>query len=267
MKNECDPKVINGDFFKEYHNHILPSSVDLFLSDIPYGIFNNNKDLNISKNDPEIDLKQLENILDIIMAKNSNVLLFCDLDLLIKFRETFTKFEYRFNHVLIKSMAMPTSKTRPLNNVEYVAVFKRKNTAANDIIFNPYEGIIGKPYSKNNYNLDVPIRNQKKRQQDVNRDGRRWVKTAIPMQSKCNLPVIERSLKHPFQKPEKILRMLIKIYSTQFSLIVDGFAGSASTLISSYRENRRSVGFEIDPEFYQEALNRINEVTNQTQLF
>ncbi len=72
---------------------------------------------------------------------------------------------------------------------------------------------------------------------------------------------------HPFQKPELLLRTLIKTYSNENDTILDNFAGSASALIAAWRENRRSVGFEINRDYYDEAVNRIRVATNQGDFF
>ena len=259
-------KIIHGDFFKIFQEHIKPKSVDLFLGDPPYGLFKDDKQLNISKNDPIIDLQKLEKTLDIIMAKNSTVLLFCNMDLLLKLKQSVKIFEYRFCHILIKSAAMPNSLTRPINNCEYMAVFKRRNSKANDIIFNPREsGIVKEPYTKKNYDPKISIRKKMKPEYDQNNNGKRWIRTAIPMTSKCNLPKVERT-SHPFQKSEELLKGLIRVYSTPESLVIDGFAGSGSTLTSAYQENRWAIGFEIDSQYYLEAKKRIEILIKQRSL-
>lgn len=253
------------EIFQIYKEYLKAKQTDLFISDIPYGIFTKDKSLPISKIDPVINICELEKVLDFCVTINGTVLLFCDFELLIKLKQSFQKFEYRYHYILEKSLSMPSGNTRPINNVEYIAVFKRKNTKVTDIYFNPYNGEIGKPYIKVNHNLENPLRKQQKKTTDKNESGKRWIKTVIQIPSKCNLSKLERS-SHKFQKPEFILRKMIQIYSIPDSLIVDGFAGSGSTLLSAYKENRRSIGFEIDKDYYNESKERIKTQSNQLNL-
>ena len=72
---------------------------------------------------------------------------------------------------------------------------------------------------------------------------------------------------HPTQKPEILLRKLIRGYSNPGDLVLDPFAGSGSTLASAYKENRRSIGFEIEKKYFQEAKQRIERLTAQETLW
>ena len=260
-----DPILYNADFFTTYQG-IKSETVDLILTDPPYSIFKNEHSLSIAKNDPAINLTKLEKAFDYLLKPNGSLLIFCNDNLLDRIKDNFITFEIWHKYFLIKSVAMPKGKTNPINNVEYLISMKRKPVKPTEIYFNPYNGDIKKPYSKKNYKPDIPIRKMKKRSIDENKTGQRYLKTAINIQSKCNLPEKERS-GHPFQKPEKVLRKMIKAYSRPGELIIDPFAGSASTLISAFKEKRNSIGYEIDSVFYEEASQRINDNIKQLQLF
>jgi len=266
MSRYTKPKIIQGDFFEEYNQHLRAKSVDLFLADPPYGLFSDNKDVT-GVDDPEINLDKLETALDHLVTKTGQVILFCDLDLMIKLKQQFTKFEFRFNYVAYKNNGSPTHKTRPLNNIEYIAVFQRKDVKATDLTFNPKEsGRVGNPYRKRNYNRDHSTRDIKKREVDINESGKRHIKQSLEMKSKCCLTDTEKT-GHPFQKPERLLRILIKVHSNKNALICDGFAGSGSTLVSANKENRRSIGFESDKKWYKVAKDRIQQETSKLNLF
>jgi site-specific DNA-methyltransferase (adenine-specific) len=266
MSDEFIPRIIKGDFFQEYKKHLRARSVDLFLSDVPYGLFTNHQDLT-GVADPKLNLDKLERSLDYILTRSATVLLFCDLDLLIRLRQAFDKFNFRWEYVLNKNNGSPTHKTRPLNNIEYIAVFKRTGVKATDLIFNPYEsGQSGEPYIKRNYNRNQATRKIKKRKIDINQSGKRYIKQSLKMAGKCNLKDTEKT-PHPFQKPEQLLRILIKVHSDPKSLIVDGFAGSGSTAIAAYKENRRSVLFEISDRWFKVAKDRIRQETSKLKLF
>lgn len=254
-----------GNFF-ELYQQIQPYSVSLFLSDLPYNLFNDNR-MSGLPDDSRIDLKRLETALDYLLAENNGqAILFCDLNLLIRIKTEFGKhITFKHYHVLRKSMAMPGNKYYPLNDCEFLAVCYRNGVKISDLTWNPYNGEAGDPYTKKNYNLDgCKIRRQSKPQNNVNSNGKRHIKTIIPMTiipmtSKCNLDKAERAgIDHPFQKPVKLLRQLIRTYSTPDSgLICDGFAGSGSTLVAAEMEGRKYVGFEIDHKYYLEGLGRV----------
>jgi len=247
-----------GDFF-EFYKQIKASSVNLFLSDLPYGLFKDNR-LSGLPNDTRIDLERLEACLDYLLAPNSTAVLFCNLDLLIRIKSEFGKYiSFKHYHVLHKSMAMPGNQFYPLNDCEFLAVCYRTGAKISNLTFNPYNGNHGEPYTKKNYNLDeCKIRRQSKPQFNHNSNPNRHIKSVIPMTSRCNLTEAERAgISHPFQKPVKLCRQLIRTYSNPGDFILDGFAGSGSTLIASEMERRKYIGFEIDEKYYLEALGRL----------
>ena len=60
---------------------------------------------------------------------------------------------------------------------------------------------------------------------------------------------------HPTQKPVKLIKKLIKIFTDEGETVIDPCAGSGSTLIAALQSNRNSYGFEIDREIYKKAYN------------
>lgn len=58
---------------------------------------------------------------------------------------------------------------------------------------------------------------------------------------------------HPTQKPVKLLKELIEIFTDEGDVVIDPCAGSGSTLRACQELNRTCYGFEIDKNFYKEA--------------
>lgn len=64
---------------------------------------------------------------------------------------------------------------------------------------------------------------------------------------------------HPTQKPVKLLKKLIEIFTDPGDIVIDPTAGSGSTLIAALELNRKAYGFEIDRRFYKSAVNWIDK--------
>ena len=56
---------------------------------------------------------------------------------------------------------------------------------------------------------------------------------------------------HPAQKPVKVLKQLIEIFTDEGDVVIDPCAGSGTTLRAAYELGRSAYGFEIDRIFYQ----------------
>ncbi|MCL2224250.1 MAG: site-specific DNA-methyltransferase [Defluviitaleaceae bacterium] len=73
----------------------------------------------------------------------------------------------------------------------------------------------------------------------------------------------EKNRYHPTQKPQKLIRRLIKASSNLNDIVLDPFVGGGSTAIACANENRRFVGFEIDPDYYAASLERLQDFKNR----
>lgn len=68
---------------------------------------------------------------------------------------------------------------------------------------------------------------------------------------------------HPTQKPINLYEWLLKNYAKQGDKILDTHVGSASSLIACHNLGFQYVGFEIDKDYYEQSLKRLNAVKNQ----
>lgn len=62
---------------------------------------------------------------------------------------------------------------------------------------------------------------------------------------------------HPTQKPVKLLKELISIFTDPGDVVIDPCAGSGSTLRAAYELGRSAYGFEVDRRFYEAAQKEI----------
>ena len=65
---------------------------------------------------------------------------------------------------------------------------------------------------------------------------------------------------HPTQKPVRLIERLLAIISCEGDIILDPFSGSASIAIACINTNRNYIGFELDKEYYDLSITRINNV-------
>jgi site-specific DNA-methyltransferase (adenine-specific) len=72
---------------------------------------------------------------------------------------------------------------------------------------------------------------------------------------------------HPTQKPIALYTWLLQKYAKGGDKIIDTHVGSASSLIAFYQGGFNFVGFEIDPDYYMTASNRLEAVMAQQSLF
>ncbi len=70
---------------------------------------------------------------------------------------------------------------------------------------------------------------------------------------------------HPTEKPETLLDRIITIGSQKGDTILDPFTGSGTTGVVAKRLQRNFIGFEISPEYFNIAKNRIEAETLQPQ--
>lgn len=66
---------------------------------------------------------------------------------------------------------------------------------------------------------------------------------------------------HEAQKPVALLKFLIKLTTRENQTVLDPFIGSGSTAVAAKLLNRNFIGFELNNDYYKIALDRINQVS------
>ena len=72
---------------------------------------------------------------------------------------------------------------------------------------------------------------------------------------------------HPTQKPVKLYEWLMMNYANPGDKIIDTHLGSGSSRIAAHKLGFHFVGFETDPEYFENEIQRFNDTTAQTALF
>ena len=78
---------------------------------------------------------------------------------------------------------------------------------------------------------------------------------------------IDEGRTHPTQKPIALYSWLLQNYAKQGDKILDTHVGSASSLIACHRLGFDYVGFEIDPDYYRMASERLEKAKSQQTIF
>lgn len=72
---------------------------------------------------------------------------------------------------------------------------------------------------------------------------------------------------HPTQKPVKLMQMLMEAVTLPGQTVCDPFCGSGTTLIAAIRSDRKYLGFEINPQYFQTAQMRILQEEPELEIF
>ena len=189
-----------------------------------------------------------------IIKDNGCILLFAQgkfyIDLVNSNRKLF-RYDLVWNKILTSGFL--NANRQPLRKHEQIAVFYKKQPT-----YNP-QFTIGKAlHGKGKNYMDKGFINNNygnfKMQEDVRKGSTEKYPTSI-LEFKKVHPSIS---KHPTEKPVELLEFLIKTYSNKNDLILDSCIGSGSTAIACIKEERNYIGFEIDLEYYETAIRRIN---------
>ena len=189
-----------------------------------------------------------------IIKDNGCILLFAQgkfyIDLVNSNRKLF-RYDLVWNKILTSGFL--NANRQPLRKHEQIAVFYKKQPT-----YNP-QFTIGKAlHGKGKNYMDKGFINNNygkfKLQADTRKGSIEKYPTSI-LEFKKVHPSIS---KHPTEKPVELLEFLIKTYSNKNDLILDSCIGSGSTAIACIKEERNYIGFEIDLEYYETAIRRIN---------
>lgn len=80
-------------------------------------------------------------------------------------------------------------------------------------------------------------------------------KDVIEIPTTCN--GMDEKTPHPTQKPEALIRKFVLASSNRGDLVVDPFSGSGTTLVVAEQLGRQWLGCEVNPEYNQWAIQRI----------
>ena len=226
-------------------------SVDLILTDLPYGVTNQNK----NKWDSIIPFDQLWEHYNRIIKDNGAIVLFGQDKFTAKLMLSNEKM-HRYN--LIWSKVLPTgflnANRMPLREHEDIVVFYKKLPT-----YNPQK-TKGQPCHKKGkvvgqMNDDILENNNYGNFKCVETEGDMKHPTSILKFAKPHPSVAV----HPTQKPVELLEWIIQTYTNEGDIVLDSCMGSGSTGVACVNTNRSFIGIELDSKYYDIAKQRIGE--------
>ena len=69
----------------------------------------------------------------------------------------------------------------------------------------------------------------------------------------------EGFIDHPTPKPKTFIKELLLMFSKESDVVLDPFIGSGSTAVACKQLKRNYIGFEINPEYCELAINRLKK--------
>lgn len=251
-------KLYLGDCL-EIMKSIPDKSVDAVITDPPYGT------TNISWDKP-IDLQEFWKQTLRIVKDSAPIIIFSSqpftTDLINSNRKIF-RYEIIWNKT--QAQGFLNANRAPLRAHENIVVFYRKQPVYVPQKTRINRNDLGREKKEN------PMRSKQYR--EMNRtvyfeNGTRYPMDVINF-SNWNGALfgnIEKSTKHPTQKPEDLMRYLTLTYSNIDYVLLDPFMGSGTTGVACVQTGRNFIGIEIDPGYFKIAEKRIHDAEMQMRL-
>lgn len=253
-------KIYNEDCL-EGMKRIDDASIDCIITDLPYEVLNDNNPG--AKWDKMIPLEPLWEQFLRVAKPNAAIVLFAQGMFTARLMMSQPKI-WRYNLVWDKMRAtgfLNCNRTF-LRQHEDICVFYRQLPT-----FNPQKYTVpdwakthtrGKGasntnncYGKFELHLDFDITNEKYPRSILAFSKRKGIKHEV----------------HPTQKPVALLQYLIRTYTDEGQTVLDATIGSGTTAIACVKEKRHYLGFELNKEYFDQAVERIWQERRQLTLF
>ena len=161
---------------------------------------------------------------------------------------------YRYDWVWQKNnkVGFPNAKKQPMRNHESILVFAQPGYK-NQATYHPQKepggrkaGIVSKNNTNNVYRLEGSYTGMS--------DG--MLHPGSVLFFKHDRGNNQKGY-HPTMKPLALMEFLIRSYSNEGDLVIDPFMGSGTTGLACSRLNRKFIGIEMEPEYFDMAIERI----------
>lgn len=228
-------KFINIDCMKFFKN-LENNSVDLILTDIPYGGVNKLKEckeefsnrFNTLGNADILPFKIDDFCEECLRISKGNIFIFCGIEQVSPIFKFFLDKKIEKNEkISIRQVIYLKNNPMPVNGKSFYL-----SSVENAIVIKKPGGAFNAEFKKNIY---------------VENAGSKEY--------------------HPTQKNLNLIKNIINDLSRPGELVFDPCAGSGTTLIAAHETGRDFLGCEKDKVFYEKAIKRVNESTAQRTIY
>lgn len=245
-------QVLCGDCLKVMKK-FPDKSVDLILTDLPYGVTQNTADIRLPLDKLWIEWKRL-------LKANGNVVLTAQfpytLDIILSNRSWF-RYDLIWNKVLTTGYL--NANRMPLRVHEHILVFYEKSGR-----YYPQKTVGKKSHSRGS-KLQVARRIYGKHKEVDNSEKHGCLKFPTSI---ITFPKPHSSIAiHPTEKPIELAEYIIKSYSLENDTILDCCMGVGWSAIASKKLKRNFIGIDINPEYVKIAKNRIGSLPQKLSQF
>lgn len=224
---------------------IPDNSVDMVLTDPPYGTTQN-------KWDSIVDMNLFWKEIKRVTKENSAILLFSQMPFTaIAVMSNSKMFRYEWICEKHNPTGFLNAKRMPLKSHENVLVFYNKLPT---------------------YNPQMVYGNSHHRGGGENRKSTNYGSFSATISSTTNFYYPRDVIKvnwqestkrlHPTQKPVSLCEYFIKTYSNKGDIIIDPFIGSGTTAVAAVNTGRKYIGFEKEEEYFEIAKSRLEKLAN-----
>lgn len=233
-------------------------SINLILTDLPYGTTEN-------RWDSVIDFNDLWEQYNRLLTDNGTVLLFANNSFMpMVLNSNLKNYKYRLVWLKPNCTGFPHAKNRPLAKSEDILVFSKGSMGHRSLLgdrrmcYNP-QGLqrIDKTIKRNSKSFGQGIKPRPSHKSEIVQEWTNYP-TDVLIYGKDKT---DRGL-HPTQKPVALLEYLIKTYSNEGDRVLDNCMGSGSTGVACANTSRDFVGIELDTDYYNTAVERLERVQN-----
>jgi len=244
--------IHNGDCL-EVMTNLSDKSIDMILTDLPYGLTSN-------KWDSIIPLDKLwEQYLRII--KENGIIALTASQPFTSILVCSQRKLFRHEWIWIKNRGSNFANTirEPMKEHESVLIFSRGKWTYNKQMQERAES--GK--SRVQYNVRFESQSENYRELE-GRKNNKLPELRVPsswQRFNCEVGL------HPTQKPVALFEYLIRTYTNQGDTVLDNCAGSGTTGVAAYRSGRKSILIEKDRRYCEIIQGRMEKETMQLRLF
>lgn len=242
-------RIYNMDCF-DGMGHIEPGSVDLVLTDPPYGTTANSWDI-------APDLDRLWGAIKSVLSADGSAVMTSQtpFDKVLGVSNLpWLRYEWIWKKTYITGHLQ--AKIAPLKQHENILVFTPATVARRT--YNP-QGVVRKPIERR--------RNPSRTSSNYGSQQEYYVSefTGYP---RSVLEYGPDPIKlHPTQKPLELMRYMVRTYSNPGDLVMDPFMGSGTTAVACILEQRNFIGFEMDKKYFNLANKRLRDLTGPFKLY